>query len=268
VKTIRGMVVLGGFLLLTLPLMPVQALFVMAWPKMARRFPHWYHTVLARLMGLKVEVHGKVPEPGACLLVANHVSWLDIVVLSAVLPVSFIAKREVRGWPLFGQMAQLQRTVFVDRDRRVKAALQRDDISERLNQGDALVLFPEGTSHDGRRVLPFKTSLFGVVTAHASAPAVPVAIAYTHHRGLPITARQRPSCAWYGDMDLAPHLWAFVKSGPVKVTVAFHPPLDDTADRKTLARDAEATIRTSLAAILTGSHRASRDGQNPVAGGS
>jgi lyso-ornithine lipid O-acyltransferase len=253
VSAVRGILILGGFLLLTMPLMPVQALFNAAWLKMARRFPHWYHRVLARILGLRVHVEGIVPKTGPAFIVANHVSWLDIVALSAALPVSFIAKQEVRGWPLFGQMARLQRTVFVDRERRAKTGIVRNDIASRLAMGDLLVLFPEGTSHDGQHVLPFKSSLFGVTSA-AGATVIPVTIAYTRKWNLPMTRRQRPACAWYGDMDLRPHLWDFVRGGPVEVRIVVHGPLDGKEHRKTLSRLAESTIRSSLSAKLQGLH--------------
>ncbi len=243
------MVIIAGFLLLTLPLMPAQATFNAMWPAMARRFPHWYHKALARLMGVHVNVSGVPPRGGPTLLVGNHVSWLDIVVLSAAHPLSFIAKKEVAGWPLFGLMAKLQRTVFVDRERRTKTVHVRNGIAERLGRGDTLVLFPEGTSNDGRQILPFKSALFGVAEG-ADVPVVPLTIAYTHRNGLPMTRRQRPGCAWYGDMDLTPHLWELVQSGPISVVVAFHEPLAPGADRKAHAQQAETMIRAKLADIL------------------
>ncbi len=246
----RAAVVLTGFLMLTLPLMPVQQLFKWTWPAMARRLPHYYHWLLARLLGFRVTTVGEVPGAGPVLLVSNHVSWIDIVVFSATLPVSFIAKKEVGGWPLFGQMAKLQRTVFVDRQRRHKAAESLHEIAKRLGRGDILVLFPEGTSHDGKNMLPFKSALFGVMELD-DIPVVPVALTYTRIVGLPMTHRQRPAVAWYGDMELPPHLWEVLKAGPIEAVLTFHPPVAKTG-RKELSKLAEATIRESLASTLHG----------------
>ncbi len=225
---LRAIFILLGFLALTLPLMPVQ--FVLR----SKRLPWIYHRLLCKLLGVKLAVDG-IPPTGATLLVANHVSWLDIPVLSALLPVSFVAKREVGTWPLFGWMAKLQRTVFVNRENRHSTGNKRNEIAARLQQGDCLVLFPEGTSSDGGHVLPFKSSYFGAVEG-LDIPVVPITISY---QGPP------KFYAWYGDMDLVPHLWAVVKSGPIQVRVTIHTALA-TADRKTMSAHAETAIRRTL----------------------
>jgi 1-acyl-sn-glycerol-3-phosphate acyltransferase len=253
VKRLRAGLLLGGFVALTVPLMPVQQLFKWIWPRMARRFPHFYHKQLARLLGFRITIEGKPPRHGPMLLVANHVSWIDIVAFSAALPVSFVAKREVGKWPMFGQLARLQRTVFVDRERRHATGAAHHEMTDRLKRGDTLMLFPEGTSHDGINVLPFKSAFFGSAELEG-VPIVPVAIAYTRIHGLPMTRRQRPQFAWYGDMDLPPHLWEVLQAGPIGITIKFHEPLDivKTGGRKQLARASESQIRDSLARLLHG----------------
>ncbi len=225
---LKASLILLGFLALTLPLMPVQYIFH------SRRLPWFYHRILCKMLGMTIKVEGALPTAPA-LLVANHVSWLDIPLLSAILPMSFISKREVRTWPLFGAMAKLQRTVFIDRERRLKTAASSNEIGERLLAGDTLVLFPEGTSSDGAQVLPFKSSYFGAVEG-LNIPVVPITISY---QGTP------KFYAWYGNMDLMPHLWTVIKSGPIKVHVTIHAALAKT-DRKTMSREAEATIRAHL----------------------
>lgn len=236
---------------LTLPLMPLQQVFLWIWPAMARRFPQHYHRLLCRILGVRVERVGQVPPHGPLLIVSNHVSWLDIVVLSSIAPVSFIAKKEVSGWPLFGSLARLQRTVFVDRERRQATGASRDELQERLKQGDIVVLFGEGTSSSGRGVLPFKSSFFGA----AEMPGVlvqPVSLAYRGHRNLPMTRRLLPSYAWYGEMALIPHLVGAMRSGPIEVMVVCHPPLslDGELDRKAMARVAEQQVRRGLVLAL------------------
>ena len=155
------------------------------------------------------------PGRGGVILTANHTGWIDIPVLSAVTPVSFVAKQEVNLWPFFGTLARLQRTVFVRRERS-KALEDRDNIRRRLSDGDALVLFPEGTSGDGNRVLPFKSSLLsaaelalgeGVEGAARHAPVQPVSVTYVGLHGVPMGRENRPLIAWYGDMELVSHLW-------------------------------------------------------------
>jgi 1-acyl-sn-glycerol-3-phosphate acyltransferase len=169
---------------------------------------------------------------------------------------SFIAKTEVAGWPFFGWLAKLQRTVFVDR--RVRSArLQRDAMTERLAVGDALILFPEGTSGDGNRVLPFKSALFGAVEEMQGIVPVevqPVSIAYTRLDGIPLGRVLRPFFAWYGTVELAPHLWGMIGLGALEVVVQFHPPVSiaDCGSRKSLARYCQARAAGGMAAALAG----------------
>ncbi len=251
---LRGAVLLTGFLGLTLPLMPVQLLFKSAWPRMARTFPHHYHRMVARLLGFRITVEGEIPTHGPVLLIANHVSWIDIVAFSSVLPVSFVAKKEVGTWPLFGQLAKLQNSVFIDRERRHRTGAARNEIQERLKAGDMLMLFPEGTSHDGLTVMPFKSAFLGAAELDG-VPVVPVTIAYHQFHGLPMTRRMRPKFAWYGDMDMPPHLWEALQAGPIGITMRFHAPLKiggDGGGRKEMTRLAYDQISVSLARILHG----------------
>lgn len=248
---LRATITLLAFAGMTVPLMPVQQLFLWTWPGMARRFPHHYHRWVAKLLGVKVTVGGRAPETGPALVVSNHVSWLDIVILSAAAPVSFVAKREVGGWPFFGSLARLQRTVFVERERRHATANSRDEMRDRLAAGDVLVLFAEGTSSDGSRVLPFKSAFFGAADLEGLS-VYPCTIAYSGHRNLPMTNRLRPLYAWYGDMELPPHLWEAVSSGPIEVDVIFHEPrnMQEAGNRKRLAAVCEETVRQGLIGAL------------------
>ena len=159
--------------------------------------------------------------------------------LGSLIAGSFIAKAEVARWPLFGWLAKLQRSVFVDR-RVGSTAAQRDAITQRLALGDALILFPEGTSSDGSRVLPFKSALFGAAQAGPRTGPIavqPVSIAYTRLDGIPLGRYWRPLFAWFGDLDLVPHLWQMVCLGETEAIVTFFPPvdIDRLGDRKKLA---------------------------------
>ncbi len=239
------------FIALTLPLMPLQQFLLWTSERGARWLPHCFHRAGARILGFAIRVEGARPKPGAALIIANHVSWIDIVILSAAMPVSFVAKREISRWPVFGTLARLQHTVFVDRERKLATGETADTIASRLAAGEAIVLFGEGTSGDGASVMPFKSSFFATATDPAI-PIIPVSLAYNRNYGLPMTRRQRPSFAWYGDMDMVPHLWNALKAGPLGVTITFHPPLsvEEGLDRKRAARVTETTIRQGLVTSL------------------
>jgi 1-acyl-sn-glycerol-3-phosphate acyltransferase len=258
----RAVAVLAAFAAFTLPLMPVQALLLRVGCRHARNFPHWYHQRLCRLLGVRLDIEGEVVKDRPVLLIANHTSWLDIPVLSAVAPLSFVAKKEVGTWPFVSALARLQRTVFVDRQRRIAVGAAKNEIIERLKAGDSIVLFAEGTSSDGNRVLPFKTSLFAAAkpsgandSSQSAAHVQTLAIAYTHLHGVPLGRADRSLVGWYGDMKMVSHAWQLLKAGPLDVSIRIGPPvpLANFVDRKTLARHSEAEVREAVVRMLRGS---------------
>ena len=247
----------AGFLLLTFLGIPLQWLFLKLGAGAARTFPWRYHRVVAALFGFHIRVIGKPVTGEGVLMVANHTSWADIVIFSAVTPLSFVSKAEVGGYPLFGTLARLQRTVFVERTRRSATGETRDEIRERLLAGDTLLLFPEGTSSDGNQVLPFKSALLGaaeaVLASGQHVKVQPVSVAFTGLHGLPMGRENRPLFAWYGDMEMVPHIWEALKAGPLDVVVQFHPPFSlDVMDRKTLAKKAQEVVQIGQAQAVAG----------------
>jgi len=252
----RAVARLVAYFVVTLPLMPVQAALLAMGSPLARRLPHHYHRIVCRILGLELETLGVVSPVQPTLFVANHVSYLDIEALSAVVPTCFVAKREVAGWPMFGWLARLQRTVFIER-RSNGVAEERDGLAQRLDEGESLVLFAEGTSGDGNRVKPFKSSLLSVAerAVHGRPLTVqPVSVAYTRLDGMPIGRQWRPFFAWYGAMDLAPHLWHVLGLGRLTVTLIFHPPvtLAEAGSRKALAAHCQRVIAAGLEAANSG----------------
>ena len=244
------------YLTLTFIAMPVQALALLARSPVARWLPRVYHRACRRIFGVEVVQTGERSERHPTLFVSNHVSYLDIMVLGSLIGGSFVAKADVAGWPLFGWLAKLQRTVFVDRQR-ASTAHQGARLGERLDAGDNLILFPEGTSSDGNRTLRFKSALFGVAdrTIDGRPLAVqPVSIAYARLDGIPIGRAFRPFFAWYGDMMLASHMWRMAGLGTVTVAVHFHPLLSAAAcgSRKALTRTAHRAVADGVAALLSG----------------
>ena len=254
---LRAASLVAGFLLLTFLGMPVQWLFLKFKSRAARSFPNRYHRLVAAIFGIHIRIIGKPVTGEGVLLVGNHTSWADIIIFSAVTPLSFVAKAEVARWPLFGSLARLQRSVFVERERRSATGDVRDTIRDRLLAGDALLLFPEGTSSDGNTVLPFKSALLGAAEARLASGAhvkvQPVSAAFTGLHGMPMGRENRPLFAWYGDMEMVSHLWEALQAGPLDVVVQFHEPLSlDVMDRKALAASARQTVQTGLAQALAG----------------
>lgn len=240
----------------TVSLMPVQVVGLALRRRWTRTLPVFYHRWCCRILGFRIRVIGAPTATRPVLFAANHISYIDITVLGSLIPGSFVAKAEVAKWPFFGWLAKLQRSVFVDRQVR-STAVQRDAIGARLAAGDALILFAEGTSGDGNRVLPFKSALFAAAQGETDFPSVivqPVSVAYVRLDGMPIRRLYRPFFAWYGAVDLAPHMWSMVGLGTVDVVVQFHPPafLADCGSRKALAGYCHARVAGGLAGALFG----------------
>jgi 1-acyl-sn-glycerol-3-phosphate acyltransferase len=212
-----------------------------------------WHRGVCVLIGLRVQVTGVPLSATRTVYVSNHVSHFDIPVLGSVLKGSFIAKDDMARWPVAGFMARLQQTVFISRDPRAGRAVT-DSIAEQLRSGRSLILFPEGTTSDGSGVLPFKSSIFGILfagDAEISAGAVqPVTI-----RVLAVDSRavcsqaDRDGYAFYGDMHAGAHAWGFLRSKGARIEVRFADAIaaDAALDRKALAQRALSDVRAGLA---------------------
>jgi lyso-ornithine lipid O-acyltransferase len=253
---LRAICRLFAFSLLTLAMLPVQMTAHRLDRPLARRLPLFYHRTCCRIFGFEVRTIGQIATARPALFVSNHISYMDIAIFGSILEASFIAKAEIAGWPLFGLLARLQRTVFVERVGRYVAE-QKETIAGRLRVGDRLILFPEGTSDDGQRVLPFKSALFSVAAvAEDSAPLTiqPVSIAYTHLDGIPLHRAFRPQFAWYGDMEMAPHLFRMLGIGVLTAVVTFHEPIsgDRFPTRKALADYCYRTVAAGVDAANSG----------------
>ncbi|MBN9241291.1 MAG: 1-acyl-sn-glycerol-3-phosphate acyltransferase [Mesorhizobium sp.] len=238
--------------------------------------PRLWHKAILWALGFRVHVIGAPATQRPLLVVANHISWTDIPVLGSVVDVSFIAKAQMQGWPLMGWLSTLQRTVFVERERRQKSGDQASEIGERLKAGEAMALFAEGTTGDGNMMLPFKSTLFGAATMAIDKGAIdkgaadkeragqggvrevtiqPMAIAYVRRHGMPLGRAGRMALSWIGDQDLVPHIAGLLKQGAVDVEVRFGEPVTFSAgsNRKEVARLVEARVKAMAQAALYGS---------------
>ena len=194
-------------------------------------FARVYWATVCRAMGVQVRVIGdqaRHPDGRPVVFASNHSSWLDVPVLGGTLEACFIAKEEVGRWPVIRTVARLGRTVFVSR-RASNTGRERDSMRERLDGGDNLILFPEGTSSDGSRVLPFRSAFFSIVEERGAGlqPLIqPVSIVYDLLAGLPMGRASRPISSWYGSMDLGSHFWRLARYRRLRATVLLHTPID------------------------------------------
>jgi lyso-ornithine lipid O-acyltransferase len=253
------------YLAVTLPAMPVQAFFLAINNPRARRFPLGYHRLICRVLGVRLVRRGTISTYHPTLFVSNHASYLDIEIMGAAIEGSFVSKAEVSRWPIFGWLAKLQRTVFVERADRAGAARQRDEIRRRLDAGDNLILFPEGTSGDGIHLLPFKSTLFAAAEDER-VMVQPISVIYRLLDGIPLGRFYRPFFAWYGDMTMPPHLWKMLGLGQLTVVMTFHEPvrLKDFGSRKLLSEHCAKIIAEGMGAMLAGREAAPIDPLPPV----
>jgi 1-acyl-sn-glycerol-3-phosphate acyltransferase len=255
----RITLIIAAAVALTLALLPLHGMALAKRHRLRGLVPVWWHRSICRLMGLKVHVAGARAEGRPLLLVANHVSWKDITVLGSVAPLAFVAKGEVRGWPVFGWLARLQRTVFIDRDDKRMAGRQADEIARRMaGDNDVIVLFAEGTTGDGTRLLPFKSSLVGAAERAVAGDGLgfiqPVAIFYGRSGGMPAGHVRRLAASWVGDTPLLPHLAAILAAPPIDAEVMFGRAIAVAPgfDRKAVTRALEADIARMLRNRLRG----------------
>lgn len=240
------------FFLWCLAMVPPQvAVMMFTRGPAAYTLPWLWQRGICRIFGIKVLIEGMPLTSRQTLFVANHVSYLDIPVIGCVLKASFIAKKEVAGWPVFGTLSRLQQTAFISRARG-DAQKEKNALSNMIAEGKSLILFPEGTSTDGRDVVPFKSSLFSLTLDDGQRALMiqPVTLRVETVDGRsPEDQSARDLYAWYGDMTMPPHLKAFAGSKGAVIRLIFHEPIDPHgyADRKTLADACCAAVRSGIA---------------------
>ena len=219
-------------------------------PAARRRLVRWWSAKLVRIAGLRVEVAGEPPPTHgeAAMLAANHISWIDIFVVMSVRPARFIAKSEIRDWPVAGWIADRAGTLFIRRARRQDTARINDRVHEALAQGDCVGLFPEGTTTEGDALLHFNTSLFEPAIANA-ATIHPAAIRYAHADGSRCT-----SVAYVGEMSFMESMAGVLGGRGITALVSFAAPIAPAAgmDRRGAAQVAHERIASLLGLSTAG----------------
>jgi 1-acyl-sn-glycerol-3-phosphate acyltransferase len=214
---------------------------------------HWIQKFfcrsMCRVIGVEVAPVGALAGAAPRLLVANHVSWTDVIAIASLYPLTFLAKTEVKNWPVLGYLARLQGTIFVDRGRRSDIPKVNAALAQELRRGKDLVVFAEGTSSDGARVLKFNAAHFAMVRDMVADPQggpiaiVPVAFAYFDR-----ASGRRIDVGWYGAMTFLPHLWSLMRRGGARCEIWFGAPIDPRTapDRKALAETTQRSVERLL----------------------
>jgi 1-acyl-sn-glycerol-3-phosphate acyltransferase len=252
-RTIIACIKLFFFGLLCLITIPVQAVWQLITGN--SRFYFWvpiaFNSIILFLFRIKVSYVGEPPEDKNVIFVGNHLSYIDIPVLGSHLRANFIAKADVRQWPIFGTLANISRTIFIERDRNA-ATKCISDIGKSLNKGQSLILFPEGTSTQGVEVYPFKSSIFELFLHQDLKNRLiiqPFTISIKQVYGQDIlSASDNDLYAWHGDMTLPPHLWQLAKSKSVEVQVELHKArlAKNYENRKNFAKDCHSDVELGL----------------------
>ena len=208
------------FFLLTLALLPFQFIIVFFIKNYTYIIPHFYHKICRIIFGIKVKTFGKVSIKFPILLISNHASYLDIIILGSLFKTSFVAKKEVSRWPLLGILAKLQNTVFIDR-KIFSLKEQENQIINNINKKKNLVIFPEGTSSDGNKVLSFKSSLFNIFEKEHNfkIPIQTITIVYKKTNKNLINEKERSNLTWHSDMDFIPNMVQVLKKKSIEVEV-------------------------------------------------
>lgn len=277
-SVLRALARATAFVALNLTLVPIYLVAIGFGARPRRWLAALWCRATCAILGVTLRVHGTPFSLCPTLFVANHVSYIDVPVLGALLDARFIAKAEVAGWPLFGQLGQLAQTLFVRR-RRSQALVQRNALARAMRAGHSFVLFAEGTSTNGLGILPFKTSLLSV--AEPGVVDQPIAIqgvtlAYAAWRnGTPIDQDNCGLYAWFGDTDLLPHLWRVLKAPGVVIAVGIASPMLSWAVncrkqlgaelQRTIARERELLIRQDFVPLSGQADAAMQHASSPAA---
>lgn len=250
-RIVYAVLKLTGFALLCLLVVPAQTLLLCLYKgRYAYILPHLWHKGVCAILGIRIETQGQPFTGSQVVYVSNHISYLDICALASVIRYgSFVAKKDVADWPVFGFLSTLQQTAFISRSRQ-DARNAAGDIETMLDDGKNLIIFPEGTSTDGQSVVPFKSSLFSVIMRE-NLVIQPVTLKVLTADGrVPHTQDDRDLYAWHVHMDteLPQHLWRFCQTRGAVLHITFHDIVSPGAfqDRKTLAKMCHDTVSKGL----------------------
>ncbi len=256
-NSFKAFLKITAFILWSLLLVPPQVILLLFHRgKYAYTIPFLWENGVRAIFQIRFSVEGIPLRGHQVFYMSNHLSYLDVPLLGSILPASFLAKSEVKNWPVFGFLSKLQQTEFIER-KRTAIASETGKLAEKIANGRSLILFPEGTSTSGYEVEPFKSSLFTLALGSGNEDIFlqPVTISLLKVGGkVPATKDERDLYAWPRDLDmeLPPHLFRFAKTSGADLRVTFHQPVRarDFTDRKVLAKTCHDSVSNGLKAAL------------------
>jgi len=240
------------FIIMTIPLILMCLCLGNFFTQVRNYLPTIFHKLLLWLLSVKIQIEGDIERAKDCnLFISNHISYLDIPILGSNFPIRFVAKSEVASWALFGFLAKLAGTIFIKRNRHDTLS-QKNKIKNCLSLNERVLIFPEGTTSDGNRVLDFKSNSFSAVEGE-NFLIQPITLLYSEINGIPINRWLKPVIAWYGDMELQPHLSTLVGLRSIKVKLIFSDPVKSKlfSNRKDLSLYLEKIIKTNYTSALS-----------------
>ncbi len=240
------------FLILVAPMILISFIFGRFFPFVRNSLPVHFYRMIVWLISIKIEYEGNIEKSKRCnLFVSNHISYLDIPILGSQFPLKFVAKSEVKSWPIFGFLSRLAGTIFIKRVRS-ESLLQKYKIFKLLSEREKILIFPEATTSDGNRVLSFKSNVFSAVE-NQNFFIQPLVIIYSEINGIPINRWLRPIVAWYGDMILTPHLLILKNLKSIQAKIIYLEPVNskDFTNRKDLSKYIEQKIYRAYSLSLS-----------------
>ncbi|MBU1174029.1 MAG: 1-acyl-sn-glycerol-3-phosphate acyltransferase [Alphaproteobacteria bacterium] len=240
--------------------LPIQFLITRLNLPFWNALPLLFHRLACVCLGLRVTTIGRPEKNRPALLVSNHISWTDIIVIGSVIDVTFVAKSDIARWPVVGFMATMQKTIYVDRTRRRDPGRTSREMASRLASGGDVLLFAEGQSDIGTHVLPFRSSLVGsaqtamIESGARNVVIQPIAIAYTHLQGMPVSRNERAMIAWIKSKSVGENIKDLLTGSVKSVTVAFGEPkpLSEAENRKAITKRCEDEVRHMLVTLNRG----------------
>ncbi len=251
---IRFIAILTGIVLVTIPLLMLALTTRLLRLSVAEKIPQYFHQFILKFFGVTVHIIGERKQNVPLIITANHLSWLDIMVIGASIPCYFVAKSDIATWPILGFLAKIQNTIFVNRKAKgSEVSNQVNDLTKALKNNKTIILFPEGTTSDGNKLLPFKSALLAAAqpTKHYIPYIQTLCLKYNKVSGMPVHRKQRPFLSWYGDMDLLPHVKGILTQSPISVELQFGDPVlySDFENRQKLAKYLENNLRNAYTQV-------------------